>query len=367
LNDAKSTIKRTRPLLEMIEQFRRLPTWLRLSLYFPLAFINGWLLFLLIGYLEPLISVLVTSALLAFLLDFPIGFLEKKGLGRALSIFIVLFLSLISIFILSTTVFPLLINQLNDLINTIPHWLHSGTQHVEDLKKWAITQKYSNEIKELFLQIVQKLSTFVQTLSSQILNLLLGAINSLINIFLVTILTVFLVLNGQKIWDGIFSWVPRPWNSKMQVLIKQTFRTYFATQCILAGILSVAQTIALVALGVPYSLLFGICIGISMLIPFASFVTIILISILVSLNSLILGIKVLLVTLIVGQINDQIISPRLMGNMTGLNPVWLIVALFLGGKFGGVLGLIIAVPLASIFKNTVEEIRNSNNNNYLSN
>jgi predicted PurR-regulated permease PerM len=153
----------------------------------------------------------------------------------------------------------------------------------------------------------------------------------------------------------------------MQVLIKQTFRTYFATQCILAGILSIAQTIALVALGVPYSLLFGICIGISMLIPFASFVTIILISILVSLNSLILGIKVLLVTLIVGQINDQIISPRLMGNMTGLNPVWLIVALFLGGKFGGVLGLIIAVPLASIFKNTVEEIRNSNNNNYLSN
>jgi len=347
----------------MIEQLRRLPTWLRLSLYFPLAFINGWLLFILIGYLEPLISVLVTSALFAFLLDFPIGFLERKGLGRTLSIFFVLFVSLIIVFILSTTVFPLLIKQLNDLINSIPHWLQSGTGHVEDLKKWAITQKYSNELRQLLLQIVQKISSFIQILTSQILFLLLGAINSLINIFLVMILTVFLVLNGQKIWYGIFSWVPQPWNSKMQRLINQTFRTYFATQCILAGMLSVAQTIALAFLGVPYSLLFGICIGVSMLIPFASFLTIILISILVSLNNVFLGIKVLIVTILVNQINDQLISPRLMGNMTGLNPVWLIVSLFLGGKFGGVLGLIIAVPLASILKNTIEEIRNSKNNN----
>ena len=46
-----------------------------------------------------------------------------------------------------------------------------------------------------------------------------------------------------------------------------------------------------------------------------------------------------------------------MGNMTGLNPVWIIVALFVGGKLGGILGLLLAVPLASVIKSTVNSLR----------
>jgi len=342
----------------MIKQFRKLPAWLRLTLYFPLAFLNGWLLSLLIGSLEPLISIVVASALLAFLLNFPISFLEKRGLRRSLSIFFVLFLFLIVLFVLAITVFPLLIAQLQELIHIIPSWFESGTQHIEDLKKWAISQKYSNEVKEIFLQIMQKISILIQTLTTQVLTLLPGAINSLINIFLVIVLTIFLVLSGNQIWEGIFSWIPQPWHNKMKKIVRETFSNYFATQATLASILSIAQTIALLFLGVPYFLLFGIWIGISTLIPFASLATIFLISILVSLKNLFLGLKVLVVTIGISQINDQIISPRLMGHKTGLNPVWLIVALFIGGKFGGILGLIVAVPLASILKNTVEEIRN---------
>ncbi len=343
----------------MLEQFRNLPTWLRLTLYFPVAFLNGWLFFLLIGSLEPLVSILVTSALLAFLLDFPISFLEQKGVRRTLAIFVVLLTALIVLIFLAITVFPLLISQLNELINTIPRWLEEGTLHIEELKKWAITQKYSDEVKQLLLQIVQQVYNFLQTLTTQALNILLGAINSLLNVFLVIILTVFLVISGKNIWEGIFSWISQPWESQMKGLIRRTFSTYFATQAILAGILSVGQTIVFTVLEVPYSLLFGIGIGMSTLIPFGSVLVIIFISLLVGLSDVWLGLKVLACSVLVGQVNDQIIAPRLMGGMTGLNPVWLIVALFIGGKFGGILGLIIAVPIASILKNTTEMIRHS--------
>jgi len=70
-----------------------------------------------------------------------------------------------------------------------------------------------------------------------------------------------------------------------------------------------------------------------------------------------LGLKVFVVAIALGQVNDQILLPRLMGHNIGLNPVWLIVSLFIGGKFGGLLGLIIAVPLASIIKSTADEFR----------
>lgn len=61
--------------------------------------------------------------------------------------------------------------------------------------------------------------------------------------------------------------------------------------------------------------------------------------------------------MIVGQINDNVISPRLMGNRTGLNPAWIIVSLFVGSKLGGVLGLLVAVPLASVIKATSDRLR----------
>ncbi|MCZ8057243.1 MAG: AI-2E family transporter, partial [Microcystis sp. LE19-12.2C] len=51
------------------------------------------------------------------------------------------------------------------------------------------------------------------------------------------------------------------------------------------------------------------------------------------------------------------IAPRLMGGMIGLNPVWIILSLFIGGKVAGILGLLIAVPIASVLKSTIDIIR----------
>ncbi|MGA1623003.1 MAG: AI-2E family transporter, partial [Synechocystis sp.] len=80
-------------------------------------------------------------------------------------------------------------------------------------------------------------------------------------------------------------------------------------------------------------------------------------SLLLMLENFWLGVKILLAAVIVGQINDNVVSPRLMGNMTGLNPVWIIVSLFIGGKLAGILGLLIAVPLASVLKVTADRLR----------
>jgi predicted PurR-regulated permease PerM len=125
----------------------------------------------------------------------------------------------------------------------------------------------------------------------------------------------------------------------------------------LAGILSFAQMLVFTILQVPYAILFAVTIGLTTLIPYASGLSIVTISLLLMLQDFWLGFNVLIAAVIVGQINDNIISPRLMGDMTGLNPVWIIVALFVGGKLGGVLGLLIAVPLASVLKATIDNVR----------
>lgn len=346
----------------MLNAFYQLPYWLRLGIIFPVAFLNGWLLFLLMSYLEPLVSIFVTATLLAFLLDFPIRLLEQRGISRVWSVTLVFLISLVGLAILSLILIPLIVQQLSELISVLPQWIETGSENIDNLRQWAIAQNLPLNLNEFVAQTAEKLTNIVQSLSSQALNFILGTIGSLFNILFVLVLTVFLVFTGKSLWDGIFSWLPPPWNVQLPDLIRDKFEKYFASQAILAGILSVSQTLVFAILQVPYAVLFGVTIGVTTLIPYASALTIILISIILSLQNWVLGVKVLVAAIIVGQINDQLIAPRLMGGLTGLNPVWLIIALFIGGKFAGILGLLIAVPFASVIKNFTDSLRISSSN-----
>lgn len=341
----------------MLELLKGLPLWLRLWLIFPLTFLNGWLLLLLFNYLQPLASLLITAIILTFLLNFPIQFLQHQGVPRSWAIGIVLAIALLLLGVLGLTLVPLIVEQLSGLITNLPELIDSGSQQLQQLQQWARTQRFPVNLGGVVDPVIEQLSGILQITSSKLLNFVLGTISSLIDIFLLLVLTIFMVLSGESAWNGLFSWLPSSWSKPLQASIQQTFQNYFAAQAVLAGFLSIAQTIVFLVLGVPYAVLFGVSIGITTLIPYASGITIILVSSLVALQDFSLGLKVLSAAVVVGQINDNVIAPRLVGNSIGLNPIWLIVALFMGGKVAGVLGLVIAVPIASVSKRMADTMR----------
>ncbi|NET38174.1 MAG: AI-2E family transporter, partial [Cyanothece sp. SIO1E1] len=157
----------------------------------------------------------------------------------------------------------------------------------------------------------------------------------------------------------LIGWLPPRWQGQIQQSLRQNFQNYFVGQAILAVLLSILLTTAFLILQVPLGLLFGFGIGVMSLIPFGGVVSITLVSILIILKDFGLGMEVLAVAIVLGQINDNIIAPRLLGGITGLNPVWLILSLLVGAKFGGILGLLLAVPLSSFIKSTVDSLRSA--------
>ncbi len=341
----------------MLQLPKEIPFWLRLWIIFPLAFLNGWLFLLLLSYLQPLASLLITAIILAFLLNFPIQLLQQRGIQRFVSISIVLTLALLALGVVGLTLVPLIVEQLSGLVTSLPTLIDSGTQQLEAIQKWAIAQKLPSNLGDVAAREIEQLSGILQATSSQLLSFILGTINSLINIFLLLVLTIFMVLNGERSWQGIFSWLSLDWSQPLQTSLQQTFQNYFAAQALLAGILSIAQTAVFLALGVPYAVLFGVSIGLTTLIPYASTVMVVVVSVLVALQDFTLGLKVLASAIMIGLMNDNVVSPRLVGNSIGLNPIWLIIALFIGGKVAGVLGLVIAVPIASVIKRMTDIMR----------
>lgn len=334
------------------------PNWLNFWLIFPIIVLDGWLIFLLCRYLQPMPGIVITASLIAFFLELPIIFLEKQGLPRGWAISLVLLLALVILTIIILILVPLVFEQSIEFASRLPDWLAKAQAQLEMLDTQGFLQNFPFEVRNLTTQLINQISTTFKSFTRQLISLTLETINSTLNLLVTLVLSILLVINGPKLWHGLLSWLPTQWRDRLQASLRPSFQGYFAGQAIIALITGITLSVAFTVLQIPFGLLFGIGIGIASVIPFGGSITIALVSGLLAFQNLWLGVKVLIVALIVGQINENVIAPRLIGGLTGLNPAVVFISLLVGVEVGGFLGLILAVPTASVIKRIADMSRN---------
>jgi len=334
--------------------FTSLPRWFLWALVLPLIILNGWALLLLLNYFQGAIATFVTAMLLAFVLNYPVRLLQRLKISRNLAVLIVLLVAIALLAIFGVTVVPALISQVNELANRLPTWIDSGSEQLQIFQTWAASHQISIDVSKLITQLEERLSNQLQTLSATVLNFLLDAIGSILNLVLTIVLTFYLLLHGEKLWNGIFQWFPSQIGAQIRQALRQNFQNYFIGQITLALLMGVSMTTAFVIIQLPFGLLFGLAVGLMALFPFGAAFGITVVSLLTALKSFWLGLKVLVIATIIDQAIENGIAPQLMGGFTGLNPVWILLSLLVGVKVGGLLGLVLAVPLASSLKSIVD-------------
>ncbi|BAZ42279.1 hypothetical protein NIES4101_82470 [Calothrix sp. NIES-4101] len=339
-------------------QVTKLPQWLSIGIAFPLAILNGWVLLQVVQYFQPLVNIFVAAILLAFILDYPIEFFQSQGIKRKLAIAGALLLTIVLVVALGITLVPLILEQIYELANVLPTWINSGSQQLQAFQYWALNQQeLPINIGSLITQVVERLSSQLQTFTGRILSIAVDTIGTLVNVLLTVVLTIYMVLNGDKLWDGIFQWVPSHISTQVRQLLREDFQNYFIGQASLGAILAVTLILIFLLLQVPLALLFGLTIGFFSLFPFGTAIGILLVSLLIGLQNFWLGVEVLAVAVGIDQINSNFVAPRILGNLTGLNPVWVVISLLIGAKLGGIIGLLVAIPLASFIKDVADSWR----------
>lgn len=334
----------------MLDTISKLPKWLTRGLVLPLLVLNGWLLILVFEYFESLITIFATATLLSFILDYPVRFLEKKQIKRAIAILIVLLTGILLLSIIGITVIPILIDQLNGLLERLPSYVASGSEQAKAFEIWADERNFPVSVSSIVTDALGRVSYQLQQLSGQILGSFFSVVGSLFDLLLTIILTFYLLLHGSELWEDLFQIFPDEVGDKIRASLKQTFNNYFVGQLTVASVMGVSITITFFIIQVPFALLFGLVVGIMALFPFGAALSISLVSFLMALKSIWLGLRVLAVAFIIEQIVESVIAPRLLGEFTGLNPVLVLVSLLIGAQLGGFLGLILAVPVASFIK-----------------
>jgi predicted PurR-regulated permease PerM len=179
-----------------------LPRWLRNTLIFPLLFLNGWALSLLIDYLQPMFSIVLMSIILAIVLDYPVRFLQRRGLARVWSLTIVIIITIGVLPILGFVIVPIIIQQLSSFLNQLPQWVSSANgllQFVDDL---PFFQALGINLSQLESQLTAQMITLARNLGSTLLGLLVGSFSGGLKVFFMIVLTVFMLAKGGRAWEG---------------------------------------------------------------------------------------------------------------------------------------------------------------------
>lgn len=340
----------------VMQTFEKLPRWLVWEIALPLTLLNGWLLYKLIQAFQTPFTMLIAATLLAFLLNYPIVQLEKRGIPPGVSIALILLLTSGLVGLLGFTLFPVLLQQLGDLANRLPRWLDSGSQQFQVLDLWLADRHIPLNVTALATQVAAMLPDEVAQLPDQALEIILGVADRFVEVLITVVLALYLLLHGDGFWTGLLRWLPGDLGSKIRPAFQEQFRNYFVGQATISLLMAASLTTLFFLLKIPYWLVFGIGIGLLTLIPFGDTVGILTATVIVSFKSILLGGELAGVALLTDQLIDNAVAPRILGNLVGLSPVWILIVLLIGAQLGGVLGLLLAVPLAGSLKRILDDL-----------
>jgi predicted PurR-regulated permease PerM len=331
---------------------------LPIGLGFPLIGLNLWVLSQFFRYFEHLITVLTIAALIGFLLNYPVKILERLQFRRIPAIIGVLLITITLLTILGVTVVPSAIDQTTQLVKQIPEWIQSSNNNINAWEEWGKSKGFPIDFNVLRNQINAKIDTQLQIIGSQVVGLAVGTLSGVVDTLSIIVLSIYMLLYGDRLWQGIIDLLPNRIAIPLSESLRLNFQNFFISQLILGTFMACILTPTFFFLKVPFGLSFAIFIGTAELIPFiGASLGIGLVTILIMLKNFGLGISVLIAALIIQQIKDNLLAPKLMGEFIGLNPISILICLLAGGQIAGLLGVIVSVPIVGTIKGTIDLIR----------
>ncbi|NMG09299.1 AI-2E family transporter [Brasilonema sp. UFV-L1] len=349
----------TRKLLNWWETLTPLSRFLAIALFTPLLVLNGWAISAIFHYFDSLIVVLVGASVLAFLLNYPVSWMERQGAKREQVAILVFLVALSILLALGVTLVPLALTQAQQLVARIPELIDSGREQLMMLNEKAETFSLPINLDALVSQINDRVKGQLQAIAGQVLNLAVITVTSLLDFILTMVLTFYLLQHGDELWQSLVYWLPVRFREPFSQTVRLSFQNFFISQLISSTCMASALIPIFLWLKVPFGLLFGLTIGIMALVPLGGSVGIALTTLIVTLQNFWMGAKVLIAAVIVQQILENFMAPRILGRFTGLNPVWVLISVVSGARIGGLLGVVVAVPTAVVIKTILIAVRPS--------
>ncbi|MDT8718120.1 AI-2E family transporter [Clostridium sp. 19966] len=330
-----------------------------------ISYVIGIIIVIMLVYLlsknfifDVLMQTLFISLVVAYSLKPFQNLLIQKGLTRKLSAAI-LVAGLFAIIILMIIFFvPAFFKEVTNIGNSLYKVSYILDDFYKKYKGFA-ENRYVNE----FVQIaISKGEVLIKKFINSMMNGIIEKTGELFSFAVIPIMIYYILADGDILSKTIVNFVPVRSRSVFVNLcrdINNMLSKYIISQFFLSLIVSTLTFILLIILGVNYPLILSILNGIFNIIPyFGPLFGAVPAVIIAFLQSPKTAIVTIIFLNLIQQIEGDIISPKLTGDMVDMHPLYIIVLLIVGERIGGFVGMVLAVPIAVAIKVILEDLEN---------
>ncbi|NMB97795.1 MAG: AI-2E family transporter [Clostridiaceae bacterium] len=294
--------------------------------------------------------------------------LQNKNIPCSVSIILVYFFIVLSAGAIIIYILPGLIESTKDLINTIPDIVSYYQEKFNSILKNIQKSNWSPDIKNAIFNQINDSALFIEDFAIKSLKVFTSHFISSLRIFvdfiLGLVIAFYFIKDTEYFKSILISLIPKRWRKYALQTgqdVNLIITSFIQGQLLTAIIVGILEFVGLFLLKVKYSMVLGIIGGIFEIIPYFGPIIGAIPAVAVALlDSPVKAIWTVLLFITAQQIENVLISPKIMQSKIGLHPVATLITVLAGGEFLGIIGMIISVPLVAIvktvFKRTIEEL-----------
>jgi predicted PurR-regulated permease PerM len=280
----------------------------------------------------------------------------SERMPRVLAILLMYLLILFVLGITAALLIPPLIIQIGQLANALPDFFARLLPDIQNLR----------DLTSISQESLQSLSVELGKIGNTLYTTTRGVVGGIFALFTIFILSFYLLIEEKGAKKLFLTYFPAPNRERIAASIEKIGKKlggWLRGQLLLMLLVGVAYLVALSILNVPYALALAVWGGLVEIIPYVGPILFAIPAVLIAFTvSPLTGFLVLILFIIFQQIENQLIVPKVMQRTVGLSPVVIIISLLAGGQLFGILGIILAIPIAAVVSVILQEwsVRKSN-------
>src|SRR5690625_1854539 len=308
--------------------------------------------------LSAIITPLVISFILYYLLSPIVDFFEEKGIKRIITI-ILIYLTIIGLLAwLVIWLVPILQQQLNDLIQSIPQFINTIIEYIRGVVDDIPLNMDQRNAFEEGLNSFENIETMIMDFLSQGFSGVTSVISSVTNAFvivlMVPVILFFFLKDGSMFIRGFMDKIPPGRRRDISAILKAIdtqVGSYIKGQIIVAMVNGTLMFIGFSIINLNYSGILAVAGGILSFIPYLGpTLTFIPAAVIALMDSFWMVAQLAIVWAVIQFIEGNLVEPNILGRRLNVHPVTIIFILLIMGELLGLIGMILGVPIYAIIK-----------------
>ena len=304
------------------------------------------LLLVLVFLVKDVLALFFVAIILSAAFDPWVDYLTRFRIPRALGLVLVY---IVFILVVGGVIYLLtgpIVEQIKDMSRAFPDLYYKINHWLKDLNRLP-----GDNVSTLTGPNLAEVTKWLSQASSSLFGFVSSLFGGIISFFAILVITFYLTVEedaNKKFIEALTPVKNRAYVKQLVDKMQLRIGYWFRGQLLLSAIIFVAVYIGLSILHVKYALLLALLAGIFEIVPFLGPWLAAIPGIFFAFaDSPIKAFWVAIVYLVIQQLENQLIVPKVMGRSTGLNPLVVILVILAGGKLAGVMGALLAVPVTT--------------------